>query len=265
MAPHIPNGHGGMIGGPPKSHAPLAEAPTSQDLCRFCLSAGFTTSVWDEQAPHHTTKVMMAPHIANGHDGMIGGPPKSHAPLAEAPTSQDLCRFCLSAGFTTSVWDEQAPHHTTKVMMAPHIANGHDGMIGGPPKSHAPLAEAPTSQDLCRFCLSAGFTTSVWDEQAPHHTTKVMMAPHIANGHGGMIGGPPKSHAPLAEAPTSQDLCRFCLSAGFTTSVGIACSARLVMLMIGWVVVMCIRPMWRGHPRVVLPWSCQGALSKAKA
>ena len=87
------------------------------------------------------------------------------------------------------------------------MANGH-GMIGRPPKSHAPLAEAPTSQDLCRFCLSAGFTTSVWDEQAPHHTTKVMMAPHIANGHGGMIGRPPKSHAPLAEAPTSQDLCR---------------------------------------------------------
>ena len=74
----------------------------------------------------------------------------------------------------------------------------------------------------------------MWDEQAPHHTTKVMKAPHIANGHGGMIGGPPKSHAPLAEAPTSQDLCRFCLSAGF--KVGIACSARLVMLMIGWVV-----------------------------
>ena len=150
MAPHIPNGHGGMIGRPPKSHAPLAEAPTSQDLCRFCSSAGFTTSVWDEQAPHHTTKVMMAPHIPNGHGGMIGRPPKSHAPLAEAPTSQDLCRFCLSAGFTTSVWDEQAPHHTTKVMMAPHIPNGHGGMVGGPPKSHAPLAEAPTSQDLCR-------------------------------------------------------------------------------------------------------------------
>ena len=29
--------------------------------------------------------------------------------------------------------------------------------------------------------------------------------------------------------------------------------------------VMCILPMWRGHPRVVLPWSCKGALSRAKA
>ena len=52
---------------------------------------------------------------------------------------------------TTSVGDEPAPHHTTKVMMAPHIANGHDGMMGGHPMSHAPLAEAPTSQDLCRI------------------------------------------------------------------------------------------------------------------
>ena len=92
-----------------------------------------TTSVGGEQAPHHTTKVMMAPHIANGHDGMMGGHPMSHAPLAEAPHLSRLVQNCPSAVMTTSVWDEPAPHHTTKVMMAPNIANGHDGMMGGHP------------------------------------------------------------------------------------------------------------------------------------
>ena len=123
----------------------------------------------------------------------------SHAPLAEAPHLSRLVQICLSAGITQSVWHEQVSPHSIILMMAPHIPKGHGGMIGGPPKSHAPLAETPTSQDLCRFCSSAGFTTSVWDEQAPHHTTKVMMAPHIPNGHGGMMGGPPKPQAPPAE------------------------------------------------------------------
>ena len=43
-------------------------------------------------------------------------------------------------------------------------------------------------------------------------------------------------HAPLAEAPHLSRLVQNCLSAVMTTSAGIACSARLAMLMSGWVV-----------------------------
>ena len=113
-------------------HAPLAEAPHLSRLVQNCPSAVMTTSVWDEPAPHHTTKVMMAPHIANGHDGMMGGHP-SPMHHKQRPPPLKTCAELPKSGMTTSVGGEQAPHHTTKVMMAPNIANGHDGMMGGHP------------------------------------------------------------------------------------------------------------------------------------
>ena len=134
----------------------------------------------------------MAPHIANGHDGMMGGHP---CPMhhKQRPPPLKTCAELPKAGMTTSVGGEQAPHHTTKVMMAPHIANGHDGMMGGHPCPMHHKQRPPHLSRLVQNCPSAVMTTSVGDEQAPHHTTKVMMAPHIANGHDGMMGA---THAP---------------------------------------------------------------------
>ena len=75
-------------------------------------------------------------------------------------------------------------------------------------------------------------------------------------------------HAPLAEAPHLSRLVQNCLSAVMTTSAGIACSARLAMLMpvdgLCTPMVICIEHMWRGHPRVVCPMELFGRFQQGK-